>query len=504
MSLDLFVNGKRLEVSESTPIALTYVANDLAELRNRQSNHTNRFKLPLTRLNREILELPDVINSETLIPYRSNDAIIIQEGVQIVPEGLFEIIQVQEFIEAQVIHGNTAFFDKIKDKDLRDLDLSAFNHTWNLTNVVSSRNNTAVDGYIYPLINYGNLTSGSNVFDVRLQPASIFFKTIFDQIHVDAGFTKTGNIFTKSVNVGGLFGTNVVMYPNLIIPFSNDALPNAFGTAVNVTDLLPDMTQTDFVKGFMQMFGLFPQTDQVGKNVDYFQLSDIVNNQDQIVNWSAKMDVSVKPLIEYSAGDYGQVNRLRYMQDDATENFGAGELLVDDETITGEQVLFELPYAPTIDASVLETVQIPLINKIVSGEFSISTQPRILLMRRGSQVGQLPVSPNGIDYFDGITTTNISGADAPYCHFDYTAGPIASLFFGTSDGLISKHYDPEFSNMLTKPKTITQNFKLDQVDISSIDHSLPVFLEEFSEFFYLNRVDKYIGGRLTSVNLKRL
>ena len=508
MSLDLFVNGRRLEVSKNTPIALTFVANDLAELRNRQSNRSNRFKIPLTRLNREILELPEIITSETLIPYRSNDAIVIQDGVQIVPEGLFEILQVQDFIEAQVVSGNNGFFDKIKDKDLRDLDLSAFNHTWNLSNVIASRNNTAADGYIYPLINYGNLTSGSITFDVRLQPASIFFKTILDQIHIDAGYSKTGKIFTKSVNVGGLFGTNVVMYPNMIIPFSNDALPNAFGSTVNVSDLLPDMTQTDFVKAFMNLFGLFPQADQVAKNIDYFQLQEVINNQDQVVNWSDKIDKSRKPTIKYGAGSYGQVNRLRYSQDDSDINFGAGTLNIDDETIVGERIMFELPFAPTITAPALQTASvIPLINKVVGGEFSISTNPRILIMRRGSQVGQLPQITNGVDYTDGATTTNIAGNDLPYCHFNRGGGAIVSLSFGNGtsvDGLISKHYDPAFSSMFTRPKSMTQLFKLDQVDISSIDHSLPVFIESMSEFFYLNRVDKYIGGRLTPVNLIRL
>ena len=506
MSLELIVNGKRLEVSKSTPMALTFVANDLAELRNRQSNHSNRFKLPLTRLNREILELPEIITSETLIPYRSNDAIVIQDGVQIVPEGFFEILQVGEFIEAQVVSGNSSFFDKIKDKDLRDLDLSAFNHTWNLTTVIASRNNTAANGYIYPLINYGNLVSTNNTFDVRLQPASVFFKTIFDQIHVDSGFSKTGNIFTKSVNVGGVFGPNVVMYDNLIIPFSNDALPNSFNTTVNVSDLLPDMTQTDFIKAFMQMFGLFPQTDQVAKNVDYFQFQDVINNQDKVVNWSGKMDVANKPVIDYGAGSYGQVNRLLYKQDDSDINFGSGTISIDDETIVGEKILFELPFAPTKHGFVIETIRMPLINKIVGGVFSTTTKPRILLMRRGINVF-FPAPLPGVDYTDGITTTNIAGDDLPYCQYDESAFP--SLSFKDTDiffqnGLIAKHYDPAFSNMFTRPKSLTQLFKLDQVDISAIDHSLPIFIESMSEFFYLNRVDKYIGGRLTSVNLRRL
>lgn len=509
MSLELIVNGNLLEVSRSTPMALTYVANDLAELRNRQSNHTNRFKLPLTRRNRELLELPEIITSETLIPYQSSDAIVIQDGVQIVPEGLFEILQVQDMIDAQVISGNNGFFDKIKNKDLRDLDLSAFNHTWDLTTVIASRNNTAADGYIYPLINYGNLTGTSNTFDVRLQPASVFWKTILDQIHVDAGYSKTGNIFTKSVNVGGLFGTNVVMYSNMIVPFTNDALPNVFNTTVGVTDLLPDMTQTEFVKAFMQMFGLFPQTDQVAKNVNYFQLQDVVDNQDQAVNLSAKMDVSSKPLIKYSAGSYGQVNRLRYSQDDLGINVGAGTIDIDDETIVGERVLFNLPFAPTVRAPGLEaTAIVPLINKIVGGVFATSTKPRVLIMRRGSNVGNLPQITNGVDYTDGSTTINIAANDLPYCHYDTGGLPIVSLSFGNNtgrtDGLISNHYGEAFESMFTRPKTLQQNFKLNQVYISSIDHSLPVFIESMSEFFYLDSVNKYIGGRLTPVNLRRL
>ena len=516
MSLELIVNGKLLEVSKSTPMALTFVANDLAELRNRQSNRTNRFKIPLTRLNREILELPEIITSETLIPYRSNDAIVIQEGVQIVPEGLFEILQVQDMIEAQVISGNASFFDKIKDKNINDISgLSDFNHTQDFATVVDSRFNTAADGYIYPIINYGNLSINSNDFDVRFQPAAIFFKVILDGIFRDAGFTKSGGIFTKTTNVGGLFGTTIPIYNNLIIPYTNDGLPNVFNNPVDVAGLLPDMTQTDFVKAFMQMFGLFPITDQVSKNVDFFQLQDVVNNQDQVVNWSDKMDTSRKPLIKYSAGSYGQVNRLRYKQDDSDINFGAGILSIDDETIIGEKILFELPFAPTRSSGGVETVQIPLINKLTMGqfilsEFGISTSPRVLLMRRGDGIGQLPVSSNGVRYTDNIFASQVvPGSEAPYCHFDYTAGPIASLSFkdtgvGSPNGLIGNHYGQAFESMFTRPKSMTQLFNLDQVDISAIDHRLPVFIESISEFFYLDSVNNYIGGRLTSVNLRRL
>jgi len=334
---------------------------------------------------------------------------------------------------------------------------------------------------------------------------------LVDEIVSNTGYTISGDIIDRLIKVPGVVtSVRVNVWNQLIVPFTNDTHPAVFGGTVEIADILPDMTQVEFLKGIFQMLGIMPQTDNVSKNIQMVQLDELITNQDKAVNLSDKMDTSQPPLIQYSAGNYAQVNRLIYKQDNLNAEFGAGSLLVDDQTLIGERTMFELPFAPTFDdpgINFLQTIGIPQIIKLDApgGMLKTSTEPRILFMRRGPGTEQFASPPNGVDYTDGITTVNVSGVTMPICHFDVPAlTTLMSLDLDTVRGLISVHYSTHRDRLLVRPKSITQNFKLNQVDISSIDHSLPVFIESMSEFFYLNSVNNYIGGRLTAVNLKRL
>ena len=129
-------------------------------------------------------------------------------------------------------------------------------------------------------------------------------------------------------------------------------------------------------------------------------------------------------------------------------------------------------------------------------------------------------SIHDIRFVDGSNDFLIAKGEVPFCYF--ASGFIRGLHFphlgftdrGTGDyptsyedndedGLMFNNYDP-FNNIFESAKTIKQNFKLDVTDILAIDPIFPIHLPQFAEFFYLNSVDKYIGGKLTSVTLKRL
>ena len=669
MGLQLIIDGKLAEVSPSTPIALTFVANDLAELQNRQSNHSNRFKLPKTRRNREILELAEEINSETLIPYRRRDAVVIQDGVQIIPDGTFELLKSGSEYEGVILSGNAGFFDLIKDKNLTDLDLSEFSHVFDIQAIADSRFNDSSDGFIYPVINYGNLDA-SNVFDVRFQFLAMFAKALVDKIMEETGFTLSGNIITRLISPPGTNdAVSVNIWENLILPFTNDALlttdlfrgglssdinvvtpsipfeiihgivvpfdvdlssnlvdnevtldpitsefvididqspsrnfildllvkttvfdnviigvriiknridifqpgtilvqqifvlniiedekllqintgfinlvagdritatinvingdiggppvPVTSGFSikqsgtffffeekvVNPSENVPDMTQKDFMKGVLQVFGITPQARSIDKTIQFIQIKDIYDNQDRALDWSDKIAVTKSIGIGYTIGNYAQVNKLRYKEDTLDENFGSGDILIDDETIDGETIIVELPFAPTLDSEniILGVTKIPEILKLDSNnDLSISTKPRILFMRRGQGTENLPNQPDDILYSDGTKTILVSGSSIPLCSFDMDEPTLMSLGFDKNTGLIESHYAKYRDSMFVRAKTATHNFNLDQVDISSIDHSIPIYLSQFNEYFYLNMVKQYIGGRLTAVELIRL
>lgn len=221
---EVYINDILLDLDEdNNPIRLIYAINDLAELKDRQAYSTNTFKIPNTQKNKIACGIPDNAQLIQTQPYRKNTAKIVQNGIEILTNGTAIITSSGEDIQVQVLSGLIGFFDIIADKKISDLDLSEYDHTWNLTNVAASQSNT--DGYVYPVIDYGSLSNDSRRADVRqLRPAT-FRKTIIEKIVSEAGYTISGNPLSYD------------KYVRSLIPFSNDKFSHSKAYAELISGL---------------------------------------------------------------------------------------------------------------------------------------------------------------------------------------------------------------------------------------------------------------------------
>ncbi|WP_158824728.1 hypothetical protein [Mucilaginibacter lacusdianchii] len=221
--IQLYLNDTLVDLTDDSPIALTFQINNLAEVKNQQGNTSNQFKLPLTQRNRRILGFPDDVAFTTNYPYEQYRAKIVQDGMEIVPYGIAELNAVEQDTAAiTVLSGNVDFFDAIDGKmyDMGDSTTkwgtsklwSAYDHEWSLNNVVLSQNKT--EGWIWPVIDYGNLkyderaTPEINVKNLR---PGFFLKTAIEIICKNAGFKPTGSLLKDK------------LYNKLIVQFANDS-----------------------------------------------------------------------------------------------------------------------------------------------------------------------------------------------------------------------------------------------------------------------------------------
>lgn len=190
----LFINGVEIPLPPGTRIALTYQINNLSELKDRQANFSSQFRVPGTQDVIQALEWANVIQSTTVLPYRKNPAMVKKSGGQVIPRGYAIVESVANDFNFTVYSGLVDLFELIANKKLSELaGLAAYNHTWNLTNIIAANGNTT--GYKYPLINYGDLTNSRNI-DARYQRPALFLHSIIDMIFSENGFEKTGAIFT--------------------------------------------------------------------------------------------------------------------------------------------------------------------------------------------------------------------------------------------------------------------------------------------------------------------
>lgn len=221
--IQLYINDHLVDLSDDSPIALTFQINNLAEVQNQQGNTSNQFKLPLTQRNRQVLGFPDDVATCTNLPYQKYEAKIVQDGLEIVPYGIAELNGIeQDTASITVLSGNVDFFDAIDGKlyDMGDstsiwsnygqnLVWKPYDHTWNLDNVALTQ--TKTDGWLYPVVDYGAIdaTTFSNPIDVRYQRPAFFIKTAIDLILKAADYNATGSLL------------NDPLYPLMLAQFSN-------------------------------------------------------------------------------------------------------------------------------------------------------------------------------------------------------------------------------------------------------------------------------------------
>jgi len=234
--LQLYLNDQLVDLSDDSPVALTFQINNLAEVQNQQGNTSNQFKLPLTQRNRQILGFPDDVAFATNLPYQQYQAKIIQDGLEIVPYGVGELNGInQDTASITILSGNVDFFDAI-DGQLYDMGDSTsiwsnygqnlvwqpYDHLWNLDNAADSQGYT--DGWIYPVIDYGNMSDNfAEPIDVHNLRPGFFIKTAIGLLLQSSGYQATGSLFGDP------------LYPLMIAQFSNGSFEH--GTDVqNQTD----------------------------------------------------------------------------------------------------------------------------------------------------------------------------------------------------------------------------------------------------------------------------
>lgn len=180
----LVINGVEIELYSDVNVAVTKQINDIANLEDRQANYTNKFKVPASANNVSFFENSDQIQSSSTIPYKYNDATVVIDGVPLISRGVAIVDEYDGEDYSVTVYGTLfSFFDAIGEGNLRDLDLSTFNHTFDYSTVMAN----LIDATpCYAVIDYGLQSKTTRDVDVRqLRPAT----RVSDMVSAIANYT---------------------------------------------------------------------------------------------------------------------------------------------------------------------------------------------------------------------------------------------------------------------------------------------------------------------------
>ena len=294
------------------------------------------------------------------------------------------------------------------------------------------------------------------------------------------------------------------------------------GNEIDVSNTLPDISQTDLIKYLFNIFGIVPTADPISKIVSFNLFRNINKRLTDAVDWSSKIDVSQTIEVDFEEliQTYGQSSNFTYKDDtDDTllqsylsannEAFGSGVLTIDNQHLDGIVDIYEAPFAPAINfMSFGNAMYIPQV---------ISKTPRVML------VSDAPITVNeltGGNFTVFTVTSAVDGsgtaASIPFVWFvkaPYTPNTdlyLDSLSFGdilfTSivEGTLSLFWT-EYQQALNEMKYVRAFFRLDSVDIQNLDFTLPIYVSKFNAYFYINKIKEFTGkDQVTEVEMVKI
>jgi len=202
-----------LDLYDNVPLPINKSIIDIQNIAERKSDFTKTITLPGTHNNNDIFSnifnlARSVQNTNTynfapdFNPNLKADAILYKNGIAMI-QGYLQLTNVsitdeQEIEYEVIIIGRTAnLFQDLGEKKLNELDLSAYDHTWNYTNIAASWTPLVTRGYYYGLIDKGFSNDQKGFYTIDQKP-QIFAKAIVDAIFKDAGYRYSSDFFTTA------------------------------------------------------------------------------------------------------------------------------------------------------------------------------------------------------------------------------------------------------------------------------------------------------------------
>lgn len=207
---EILIEGKRVFVGNASDIGLEISRSvfDILEPDKRKADFTRTASIVGSKEADEVfMAMFDVnftVTSTSFDPGKRAKAII---STDTLPELVgycqltdIEILDERRHTYKVVFYGVVAdLFKNISDKKLSDIDWSDLNHDLTAANIEGTFTPTLGEGYVYPLINYGNLSIKFPTFRAapdRFRPW-LFCKEIWDRIFNDAGTRYVSNFINS-------------------------------------------------------------------------------------------------------------------------------------------------------------------------------------------------------------------------------------------------------------------------------------------------------------------
>jgi len=259
ISTEIYVEDYKLDLLQDISTEFTYAIDDITDFGSKNTSFSKTISLSGTAINNQIFgfvfDLGNANFFDNTLPnvnYNFNaskgaQCKIFIDKVQIFKGTLriLEIVVDGKIIEYQCsVFGELGgFITALGNSRLEDLDFSAYDHTYNVSNITSSWNSITGVGYYYPLIDFGNVSTGTygvlkKDFQVSTFRPALFVKEYIDKIFAATDYTYDLDLESPDLN---LFNRLIIPHNQKVLSSSSNVQLKAYpldqvysGTAVEL------------------------------------------------------------------------------------------------------------------------------------------------------------------------------------------------------------------------------------------------------------------------------
>ena len=304
---------------------------------------------------------------------------------------------------------------------------------------------------------------------------------------VNAGEQLRFKVYLQSINNSMAGNYRISATINVRFTSDPDSETNyggiTIGASANLFDCMNFDTQGDFVRAVIQTFALFPVFDYRTKTVTFETFQTVIDNKNagNVMDWSDKLLQDDELEFSYQPDNFAKINEINFKEENDYQT-GWTFRMYSASLEQGPEEYMEIPFASaknlTFD-TYGQVVNLPL--------YEVSQQDSgISRTWKGSDTPYLLQVL--LPFRKTIQQGTVSAAKNVYTGKFYTEN-------------VKQNFDA-LTNAIAFPTVLRASFDLSLLDIYMIDFMKPVWLEQFSAYFYLLKVENYSGEIVTCEMIK--
>lgn len=294
-----------------------------------------------------------------------------------------------------------------------------------------------------------------------------------------------GDIYMFRIETDNIYTPGSLAYEILINTKRNPYTDHFYYLPISISSSLGFDTQLSILKAFVNTFGLYVDIDNKKKVVKAHTFQKVLDYKARQIDWTNKVDMREFEC-EFHSQDFAQHNYIRFEDNTKEEVNDMCKMDINDSVLQYEKTLIKLPFEAGKDgARTFGGAFIPLIKNLIENNKEDDNDNEY------KKVDINATKPH-LCKLGSVFPFNFGAGQHNYSLINH---------FKASD--IKRYYESLF-DVLNKYRNVTVKMLLEPQDLEVMQERIPVYLQQFGHYFYINSVRNYVCGQLAEVEMIRV